>query len=218
MELLELKSIWKKAIKQQVDTPNLTAEEVHMLINKKSNTAISKIKREMKFKIWFMGILGVLGMVMSVILLFVGKEEHLLESIFNSVEISVIYFLMSVVIFIFSRRIKTTRDKIREYQRTSLDLKTAIEDVLVLMKKIIKLAVTIAGIMTPFFVVWITYTYLYEERVFVFDIRVLYLLIILIVSHKLFSFLETRVQRKKYGKYIDTLKQCLDELEEVEKM
>ena len=213
MELLELKSIWEKATAQEGTGENLTPQQVQLVIKKRSNTAISKIKREMKFKIWFLGFMGALCMIFAPVLFFLEKEELPLSSILEPLEVCIIYFSMGAVIFIFSRQIKSTHDKIVHYQKTSSDLKTSINGIIKLMHKIMKLAVTIGGVMTPLLITWIVFAFLYKDTAFSFDIRILYVLIIAFICHKLFSFLEARIQNKKYGKYVDALKQCLHELE-----
>ncbi|NER12009.1 hypothetical protein GWK08_01020 [Leptobacterium flavescens] len=215
MELVELKSIWKKANMLQTADHEVSAEEVHRLIKKRSNTAISRIKREMRFKIWFMGIIGVVGMVMSPLMLILDVEDLPLDGILSRVEISILYFLMSAIIFTFSRLIKDTHDKISNYQNSSSDLKTAIEEIIQLMHRIMKLAVKIGARMSTAIIIWIAYAVLYKNDPFAFDLRILYLIAIAAVSYKLLSLLETWVQERKYGKYVKILKECRDELEVV---
>ena len=212
MELVELKSIWEKTQTSSVTHFMVTEEEVETLINKRSKTAISKISRIMKYKIWMMGIVGVLGMVMSPMIVFLDKGDLIMSNLLSREEIGALYFFMSLIIFYFSRRIKNTRQNIMKYQQSSSTLKVAIENILGLMKKITDLAVNIAGIMNTFIFGWIFYVYLYRGKTFMFDERLLYLLLFAVVSYKLLRYLERRTQNKKYGKYIKMLEGCLNDL------
>ncbi len=217
MELLELKSIWKKTTTKEFAGKGMTENKIKELIKKKSKTAISKIKREMKFKIWFMGATGIMCIAFSPILLFLDNDKLPLAKILSPIEVFFIYVLMGIVIFVFSRRIKNTHDKINVYLESSKDLKISIEEILKLMDKIVKLAITIGGIITPILIGWILYAFLYKDKAFALDLRIIYLLAITFIDHKVLSFLEAKVQHKKYGAYIKALKECLKELKTVEK-
>lgn len=218
MELTDLKSIWKKVVDEQGAKYQLDEQHVRSVIHKKSNATISKVKRELRLKGWMSGAVGILTIILAPVFLFENNDHNYpLDTIFSRLEMSTIMLFVGIILLALFINIIISYKKITTFQRTSDNLKLTIRATIELLKRIVKLGIFSEVISVPFVVTWIAYKKLFQDDGLILDIRLLYLSLIALTVIVLKYHLIKYFQNRKFGPYIDSLQECLDDIDYLEK-
>lgn len=213
MELQDLKSIWTKVVDTEKTTYQIDQSDVQIIIKKKSNILISKIKRELQFKRWLLGIIGSLTTILAPLFYYKDTADFFLDSILSRLEMSIILFTMGIILLIVFTNVFISYRKITDFQKTSGNLKITLQETIKILNRIIKFGIYSDALGVPFIVTWIFYRKLYEDEAFNFDLRFLYLgctaIIVFIIKYYIGTYLQTR----KYNPYINSLKTCLEDID-----
>lgn len=217
MELQDLKSIWTKVVDAESTKYEIDQDGVQALIKKQSNITISKIKRELQFKRWFFGIIGILTPFLSFIFYYDNDPTYFLDDYLTKFEVSLLLFLMGIIILIAFINIMVSYYTIEKFQKSSDNLKITLRETVKILGRVIKFGIYSDAIGVPVFATWILYRVLFKDETFILDMRVFYLVItaviLFIIKYKVGEFLQNR----KYSPYIKSLQRSLDDIDLVEK-
>jgi len=217
MEWNELKSIWKKANDQLGPEGRVNETVVQSMIKRRSNTIISRILRLMRLKMWLTSIIGGLVLLMAG-WLGVMTDWDEVSTIYGLTMTHgqlIVILLISVVlilsIFIISR---SNYKKIRKYQQSTLPLKSNLEAIHKIMKVHVHHTALPDAVMIPVVFLFFLWNRLFGEDGFAWDLKVIIILAFLL-SSPFWSYRFSKwLQMRKYGEYIEDLKNCIVELEE----
>ncbi|AXT20839.1 hypothetical protein D7030_11240 [Flavobacteriaceae bacterium AU392] len=217
MELQDLKSIWTKVVDAESIKYEIDRNGVQALIKKQSNITISKIKRELQFKRWFFGFIGILTPFLALVFYYDNDSTYFLDDYLTKFEVSLLLFLMGIIILIAFINIIVSYRTIGKFQKSSDNLKTTLQEVIKILGRVIKFGIYSDAIGVPVFATWILYRILFKSEIFIFDIRVFYLaitaIILFIIKYNIGKFLQNR----KYNPYIKSLQRSLNDIDLIEK-
>ncbi|HLO82713.1 MAG TPA: hypothetical protein VK166_17230 [Chitinophagaceae bacterium] len=206
MELEQLKDMWKK------EEPARPPRDVQPLLNRKSNSPISKMKKHL-----VMELAAVIIMYGIVIIYFFAAYGGRFSSV------SILYLLIGVVFCIYY--FKKFR-LLNEMECMACQVKTNLSKQLNTLEKYIRFYLIAGTALIPIvliFFYWFENTYIPKGREFFFlqpseSVTVLYSLtlftLITTVATILFYFINKWYVRKLYGKYVDKLKEMLLQMED----
>jgi len=206
MELEQLKDMWKE------EEPARPPRDVQPLLNMKSNSPISKMKKHL-----VMELAAVIIMYGIVIIYFFAAYGGRFSSV------SILYLLVGVVFCIYY--FKKFR-LLNEMECMACQVKTNLSKQLNTLEKYIRFYLIAGTALIPIvliFFYWFENTYIPKGREFFFlqpseSVTVLNSLVlfalITTVSTILFYFINKWYVRKLYGKYVDKLKEMLLQMED----
>jgi len=201
MEIKDLKSIWKRTIEKQSVENHFNKKEILSAINRKSNLAISKIKRRIVIQLFVFSI----GTLFLIALLFMFNDTP--HSTTSMKEFLMISFLLLIIVFTF-----IIYKKMKGYQKYSGDLKTRIIQISTMFKKILSIGFYIDTIGLTLIGVWFFQNKIFElnfkPNSIAYSILIVGGLLIFLVA----CLLVKKIQYAKYGKHLTMLDECLDEL------
>lgn len=204
MEYKDLISIWKIASEKQTSDNQMSIEEVRLALTKRSNTIISKIKRNLKIKMWIQTMMGFLGTIYFAIQL---------QDKFAEEPKVIMIFLMFLIILALGIHKRINYTKIVNFQKSSEPLRTSLTRITDIMNKVVQAQIYTTVILATFFAVSLTYVYLYADDRLLFDSRIFILGAVAIAAPIFFYFFAKRGQKRMFGDYIQSLKNCANELE-----
>jgi len=202
MELDALKTIWLKTAEDQLPVQALSQEDIRQAIEQKSTTVISKIRKRLKLKIWMQSLIGIVGICLAVFLL--SRGERLIGVVY-----SLLFFMLLGLAI---HKLQHYR-LIVEFQKSSVSVRDTILRIIEIMQKVIfahilttvALAVLLAAV----------FSYLSLEKLDRFSgwLQSLIVLAIVVGMPGIFYLIAKQGQYKMFGKYLQTLKEYLHELE-----
>lgn len=219
MELDQLKTVWQKTTQKEVEGYFISADEVKSLIKKRSNTAVAEIKRGVRNKVFMAGGIGSL-MIMVSIIAFNSDEPFysfvdFLSSPEANTEVGIFYLVFGLVICFISVFNAFSYKQILNVEKLETDLKTSIKSVLSIIKKAVRTKIYSDTAVVPITIFSIVAIDLMRGLSFIPSTKILVLLIFGGFAFAIFSyFLTSYGQNKRYGKQIEVLEECLQELEE----
>lgn len=217
MELNELKNIWTKVIEKDMSLYSFSEEDVKEVIFKKSKTLFSKIIGELRPKRWLMGIIGTLTVVLSGVYLIETDENYILSSVFSRNEMTLFTFLLGLVILILFINIERSYRKVKTFEESSPDLKSALGTSIDLLRGIQKLAIFSDVSIVPIIIGLFTFRKLYGNQPFSWDERASYVAVSIFLSFSCLFLLSRAMKKRKFGEYIRQAEQHLSDLETLEK-
>ncbi len=215
MEINDLKSVWKKANDQEKPGYWVSEEDVQKMIRNKSRLTIQRIKKAIRLKLVFL-IFSCFTVTASVFLFRLDKMEG--ESFWLDEWVSIeqmgdmMVFTGVIVVAITWRSIQRYR-KIISLERSSLPLSETLKQIRSIIQSVINTGIYGDVIGVPILVVWTMSVHYYGKTGFVFDIRLLYILIPAMVLPVLVYFKNSRFMHSRYGHHMQALNESLNELE-----
>lgn len=211
MELDHLKKVWQKTSGEMGKGYFISEDSLRELIKKKSNTAIAKVKRQMKQKAMFA---GVISLLLFVIAAFIFNTSESLYNNIPNVEAGIFYIVFGSVIAFISLLNVYSYNKVNRIKEYKSDLKHSISSVIKILHKAIK-----AKIISDILVLPITITVLsmvsfirgfgaFSDPKFV-----LYSMLIALGFGVIAYFISRKTQQKRYGRQLKTLEDSLAELD-----
>ena len=219
MELDQLKTVWKKTTDHEVEGYFVSKKEVQRLIGKRSNTTISQIKRKIRNKVFLAGGIGLLLLTFASYV-FMAEEPvfDLFESFSDPVpnfEVGIFYLVFGLVICFISLFNAFSYRKILNIEKRKSDLKSSIQNILVILQNAIRVKIYSDTLVVPGTVLVLVLIDLIRG-IGIFPNTTILLLFVLgaVVFATLSYFITKYSQNKRYGSQIRALKECLEELEE----
>lgn len=213
MELNDLKSIWNKVAETDRTTYCLAETDIRHLISQKSNILFNKIARELKVKRWFMGGVSIVLIGLTLAYQFEGTGDYILDDLFSRPEMTALNLVLGFLIFILFINIVLSYRQFKAFQESAEDLKTTLHTAIKLLVRIRKLAIYSDSFAMPIIIGWAVYRKMFDEEQFVWDERILYVLLATLLSFGFIFLLSRTMQQRKFGKYIDKLKQHIADME-----
>jgi hypothetical protein len=219
MELEQLKTVWKKTTKHEVEGYFVSKEELQRLIGKRSYTTISQIKRKIRNKVFMAGGIGLLLLAFASYAL-VTKEPVLdfFEFISDpkpNLEVGIFYLIFGLVICFISVFNAFSYRKILNIEKRESDLKSSINSILAIVKKAMEVKVYSDSLVVPGTVLALIIIDLVHGIGLFPNVTTLLLFVLGAIAFTAFSYFITRYsQNKRYGSQILALEECLQELEE----
>ena len=90
MELLELQSVWKKVVDEEKTAYQIKEEDIRSMIQKKSKIVLSQFLRELALKRWFLGTMGGIAILASLVYLLGVEKSYMYSSLFSSTEMTIL--------------------------------------------------------------------------------------------------------------------------------
>ncbi|MEP5611362.1 MAG: hypothetical protein ABJP45_03900 [Cyclobacteriaceae bacterium] len=202
MELDALKTIWLKTAKDQLTAQELNKEDILLAIEQKSNTVISKIRKRLTLKIWMQSLIGVIGICLAVFLL--SKGERL---------IGVVYFFVFLLLLGLAIHKFQHYRLIVEFQKSSAPVRATILRIIEIMQKVIFAQILTTVALAVVFAILFSYLSLEKIDKLAGWLQGLIVLAIAIGTPGIFYLIAKRGQHKMFGKYLQTLREYLHELE-----
>ncbi len=211
MELEHLKSVWERTSGDLGDGYFISEDNMRVLIKKKSNTAISKVKRQMKNKIRYAGSISILMFMFSVIAF--NREELLFDKISN-IETGIFYLIFGLVVAFISLFNAYSYRKVNQIEEYESDLKTSINSIIKVLNRAMNAKIFSDTFVMPFtIIVLVIVAYIRGIGAFTSPKLILYSLLISIVLGVLSYFFSKRGQCSRYEQQLNTLNESLKELE-----
>jgi len=210
MVLEALKTAWNN-----IEEPSsVGAIEIKSLIRQRSNTAVAQIKRAMRLKMIMAGISSAIALVITGIQLLPANEQPVvLEKYLSSMEVSVMFAVMGLVmLFIAATNLQAYR-QIQQFERSARPLKESIKAVLSLIRRQIRLVIYSDVVFTPLIMGYVAYAQLFKNGTFELDRRVAFLLGIILAAGAFSYFYNRWSLRRKFGAAMTKLKNNITELE-----
>lgn len=214
MDLELLKEVWQKTTEKNVEGYFISTEKMKEVIKKRSNTAVSQIKKGIFNKVFKAGGIGLFMLFFSIIIF--EMEDPIfsfLESVSNK-ETGIFYIVFGLVICFISAFNAYSYRKIIHIENYETNLKTSITSVLKVIQKAISVKIISDAVVIPLTVlVFITVHFI--QGSINFDLLKISLVLLGSTLFGVFSyFLTKKSQNKRYGSQIGVLKQSLKELED----
>ncbi len=211
MDLDQLKSVWKKTSGEMGEGYFISEESMKKLIQKKSNTTIAKVKRQMKQKVGYAGTISILMLMFSVWAF--NRVEPLFDKVSN-IEAGIFYLIFGLVIAFISLFNLYSFRKIMEIERFESDLKTSITSVIKILKSAMNAKIFSDTFVLPFTVTVLSVVaYIRGIGAFTNPKLVLISLIVSIGMGILSYFISKRGQCSRYERQMEALEESLKELE-----
>jgi len=215
MELEALKTIWVKVSEEHQKSYSVNEGLIQSMIKQKSNIEIAEIQRTMRTKIVFASLIVLVGIF--IVWSMVNIEDFVVfEQFLSKREGIVVWSFCTILIAIVALFMTYSYRRISQLLSYSLGVKTTLEQTLKIMKEVFLVGTLSDAVGSPIIMVWVAYVQIYEEQNFVPDQRVWFLLAFGLGMGLLAYFLNRRVQRNKFGSYLNSLKDCLRDLENLE--
>ncbi|GAB5408364.1 MAG: hypothetical protein BalsKO_07290 [Balneolaceae bacterium] len=213
MELEHLKSVWEKTSNEFGEGYFISEESMRELIQKKSNTAISKVKRQMKQKVFYSGSIAVFMMGFSV--LSFTKVELLFDKVSN-LETGIFYLIFGLVIAFISIFNAYSYRKIHQIEQYESDLKSSIKNVIKILNSAMNAKIFSDTFVLPFTILVLAIVaYVRGIGAFTSPKLILVSLLVSVIMGLLSYFLSKRGQCSRYERQLNALEETLKELDEV---
>lgn len=218
MEINDLKSVWKKANDQEKAGYWVSQEDVKAMFKKKSQAAISDVRRQMKQKVLMTTVVGLLSLAIGVGALFNFSfvDDTLFDGAMTGPQYGLMMIVMSVSILIISIHARIRLKQVRVIQESADSLKIALTKTKEAFQKIIRFGTWSDATVTPIVVVFVAAISVYQKIPFSFDERLLYLILIWIVSSFAFYRLGKYLMNRRFGRFVRALNDRLAEFDAVE--
>ena len=215
MEINDLKTIWKKANDRQEQGYWISTEELRAMIHKKSQVTIAKAKSELKQKTFKSAGIGILTLVIGVVMTFFmdPEEDFMFDRIMSVSQYGTMMLVMSATILGISVHTRIRYVQIQKLEEFDQPITTFLSKVNALFGKLMKAGTFSDSLVTPLIMSTIAYMALYKDSAFHWDIRVVYLVGVYIISLGVFYKLSLRFMKKRYGRFIQAVNGHLEELD-----
>ena len=211
VELENLKDIWKQQIQPTIDKQNIEKQEIERLLKGRSTSILEKLKRNLLLEI---------AMFMVCLLLVAAVPFY-----FKSTPVTILF--IAALVFIFIPYLVYYIKKYNELNTFSIfhnNIKTSLQSLIIQLEKFLKIYFYGSLILAPFSVFISALACLYEMKalgyLLYFDEFSKPTLSIILSFAIVFTLLSYPILKwylhKLYGQHIETLKEYLKELEEVE--
>lgn len=219
MELEQLKTVWEKTTKHEVEGYFVSKEEIQRLIGKRSNTTISQIKRKIRNKVFMAGSIGLL--LLAFALYVVIAEERVFDFFVSfsdpdsNLEMGTFYLVFGLVICFISVFNEFSYRKIQNIENRKSDLKSSVKNILAIVQKAMKVKVYSDSLVVPGTVLALVVIDVIRGTGIFPNVTILLLFVLGAGVFATFShFMAQYSQNKRYGSQIRALEECLEELEE----
>ncbi len=210
MELEELKSVWVKVINKECIKYEFSQNKAKEMIQKKSNTLLTKLENQLRYKRWFCFIIGGITIPISSIYLFIKDDSnYLFENIFSPIEMFSIILILGLALIFLGINISLNYKKIIALKTTSENLKVTLKRVSHILKAIMKTTVYYDTIIVPFISFLVLYRIFFNEESFLFDIRILYILLGTLITFLFIRYVSKRQQETRFGPFVKNLEACI---------
>lgn len=214
MEINDLKSIWNETNEQQKTTHEHSINDMKKMIGSKSKITIERVRKDLNRKGLYSSILGLSILVYVFDVYFFEKPEtHLWHTLSNS-QFSLMAGLMGLIVTIASAYMLYVARKINSDGKQMDSLKLSLSSIIKSIQKMMRVSVYSDAIGVPIFVCFIVYIQLFKNQSLMPDLRILVLPILTVIIFWLVRKSTMSFQEGKYGHYINSLEDCLEELEE----
>lgn len=219
MELEQLKTVWEKTTKHEVEGYFVSKEEIQRLIGKRSNTTIFQIKRKIRNKVFMAGSIGLLLLAFASYV-FIADERVFdffisYSDSTSNYEMGTFYLVFGLVICFISVFNAFSYRKILIIEKRKDDLKLSIKSILEIVKKAMKVKVYSDSLVIPGTVIFLVMIDVISGMGIFPNVTILLLFVLGAVVFTTFSYFIARYsQEKRYGRQIRALEECLEELEE----
>ena len=212
MDLDQLKSVWKKTSGELGEGYFISEEGMRELLKKKSNTAISKVKRQMKQKVRYAGTISILMFMFSIWAF--NREEPLFDKVSN-IEAGIFYLIFGFVIAFISLFNLYSYRKVLKIEHYESDLKTSVSSVIKVLKSAMNAKIFSDTFVLPFTVIVLTIAaYIRGVGAFTNPKIIVYSLLISVCLGFLSYFLSKRGQCSRYERQMEALEESLREFED----
>ncbi|NBC66171.1 MAG: hypothetical protein GVY07_11035 [Bacteroidetes bacterium] len=213
MELETMKTIWKKESEQHFQNNKIEQQKIQSLMNSKSQMTFAMIKRSLQFKSRTAGIIGTGALILAAFYFFGVIEEPLFVAPFLGVtETGVILFLMGLILCVTALANLLSYNRVKQFEQSSKSLKQMLSESVIILRNIIYLGIYSDAIFVPVLSVFIAYKWLFDAGL-VWDIRLLYLVLIVSGAAILSYTIASRFMYQKHGGNLERLQGYLKELE-----
>ncbi len=214
MELQELKSVWTKVVDEEHTKYEFDQNKVQKMIQKKSNTILAKIERQLKYKRRFCGIIGSFAILLSPVHFF-SKEGsiNIFGNVLSSLEIFSITLLFGLALIILYIHLNLSYKKIKTQRVTSESLKITLKKVNNLLNRVMNLTIILDTTIVPCVAFLILYRLFFKDQFFVFDGRVLYIVLGTTITFLFIRYVSKRQQEERLGAFINNLKDCISDID-----
>ncbi|MBO6524901.1 MAG: DUF3611 family protein [Balneolaceae bacterium] len=212
MDLDQLKNVWQKTSGEMGEGYFISEQNMHELIQKKSNTTIAKVKRQMKQKVLYAGTVSIL-MIMFSSFGFL-REEPLFDKISN-IEAGIFYLIFGLVIAFISIFNAFSYHKVKQIEQYESDLKSSITSVVKVLKSAMNAKIFSDTFVMPFTVIVLAIVaYIRGIGAFTNPTLIFYSLLVSIGLGILSYFISKKGQCSRYEQQMISLEESLRELEE----
>lgn len=219
MEINDLKSVWKKANDREKPGYWVSEEDIRDVIGNKSNTTMAAIARALKWKIRTSSF-GVLVSLASIIIMLNandGPDKTYFFGLLDTPEqFAVAMGLLGLVLLRFSVVLRLRYRQIRKYEMTAFALRESIDSARKAVKNVIRTGTYSDTFGMTVFILWVSYIRLFGHDGLMVDMRLLYFLLIGLITPVAFYLIGSRLHNSKYGHFVKALGECLDELDEMD--
>jgi len=214
MELEVMKKNWQKKSENHFQKNNIELEEARSLMKSKSRMTFAKMKRSMKFKTGTAGTIGMGALILAALYLSGVIDEPLSVAPFlNAMETGIILLLMGLIVCIASVTNLLSYKRVKQFERSSKSLKQMLRESVDILRNVITLGIYSDAVFVPIFAGFIAYKWLFESSGLIWDIRLLYLALIVSVTAILSHGIASRLMYQKHGGNLKRLQGYLKELE-----
>ncbi len=213
MNIEELKSLWVEVVDKSTETQILEKEHIKDMISTKSNSAITQIQQAIKTKLY----VATMAATLASILAFLSLQADLrLYDTYTPDQTGVVLATLATIVFsVTAVSLKSLRD-IRVLQLTNDNIRSRIQRVEALIRRLIKINIYTDAMVAPLLVgVLIGYKLYVNGSFSVIEIGFITtasMVITFIVAIRL----NRQLMDRKFGQQLAALNDCLLELEEVE--
>lgn len=213
MELEQLKSVWEKTSNELGQGYFISEESIRELIQKKSNTAISKVKRQMRKKVFYAGSISVFMLGFSILAF--NKDELFFDKVSN-LETGIFYLIFGLVIAFISVFNAFSYKKINQIEQYESDLKSSIKSVIKVLNSAMNAKIFSDTFVLPFTILVLAIVaYVKGIGAFTSPKLILFSLFVSIIIGLFSYFFSKRGQCSRYERQLNTLEDSLKELEEI---
>lgn len=212
MDLEHLKSVWQKTSNELGKGYFISEESMRELIQKKSNTAIAKVKRQMKQKVFYAGSISVFMLGFSILAF--NREELFFNKISN-IETGIFYLIFGLVVAFISIFNAYSYRKVTQIEHYETDLTTSIKSVIKILKRAMNAKIFSDTFVMPFTIIVLTLV-ANVRGIGAFTSPKLIIISLLVSAGLglLSYFLSKRGQCSRYEGQLNALEDSLRELEE----
>ncbi|MEQ8242374.1 hypothetical protein [Fulvivirga sp.] len=211
MELAELKSSWKIA-----DATSEFVDEtlISKAIHKKPAGELAKIKWSLHFKFIFGGSAALICTVFTFLSIAYHQKFTPLDTHFSSLETTLFYgsLALSLLIMIWFNYRAYRQIQIVLTQPDSI--KSTLKRFIKSMESAIRFNIYSEALMSPIFITWLYYAYVFDNRTFDWDVFGLVLLLLPFAIGAFSYYFQRYAQKLKFGNYLSRLKSYYEGLDE----
>lgn len=212
MDLDLLKEAWQKTTSKEVEGYFISSDKMKEVIKKRSNTAVSQIKKGIFNKVFIAGSVGFSMLIFSVVAFQVNDPIFsFLESISNN-GVGVFYLIFGLIICFISAFNAYSYQKIIQIEKYETDLRTSIHSVLNVIKKAIFVKMVSDAIVIPLTIFFFLIANLIQGTITIAPLKMIFVLLGAIIFGVFSFFLTKRGQNKRYGNQIKILEESLENL------